>query len=429
VAALAAFLASFGVVGSDALWLVPLGAEVAHGHLPGSIPYAAAPSGGWHDMSALGQLVFWALYHALGGARGLVVAQTLAVATAFGALAHGLRRETSDGGVLLVSALVLVGSLTAVFVTAAALFSVALFAVLLALLEADARSPGRSVWWSVPLLALWANLHGGVLAGLGLLAFYLVFCRARRNPFTALAVLAASLVALGLNPTVWRTPQYFTGVLTSEVARRGEGLWAPLGTGGLDILLIAAAAVLGSIAVIGRGRVRLWEAVALACFAAGTVHVYRNGVWLLFVAAYPAARALRIRSPRPTMLLGATAILAAGALVSLVRGPVALRTEPLARVAAQTGEPVLADGYAGQQVVLAGGRVWVENPIDAFRRADQRLYLDWLAGRPAGDRAVDHARYVLVHPTTPPGRRAAIDRRLTRVARTPDAVLYRVRSR
>src|SRR5262249_44477435 len=39
VAALAALFASLGVVGSDALWLVPLGGEVAHGHLPRSIAY------------------------------------------------------------------------------------------------------------------------------------------------------------------------------------------------------------------------------------------------------------------------------------------------------------------------------------------------------------------------------------------------------
>ena len=66
------FLASLGLVGADALWLVPLGREVAHGHLPGSIPFATAASGGWHDVPALGQLVFWAGYHALGGIRGLI---------------------------------------------------------------------------------------------------------------------------------------------------------------------------------------------------------------------------------------------------------------------------------------------------------------------------------------------------------------------
>src|SRR5579862_1284300 len=95
VAALAAAVGALGVFGSDALWLVPLGREIAHGHLPGSIPFATAPTRGWHDVPAGGQLVFWALYRALGGLRGIVVAQSIAVAVGFGALAAGLRREAA----------------------------------------------------------------------------------------------------------------------------------------------------------------------------------------------------------------------------------------------------------------------------------------------------------------------------------------------
>jgi hypothetical protein len=71
--------------------------------------------------------------------------------------------------------------------------------------------------------------------------------------------------------------------------------------------------------------------------------------------------------------------------------------------------------------------VWVDNPIDAFRRSDQRLYLDWLAGRADGDGALDHASYVLVAPASPAGRRAARNARLARLGATDKAVLYRVR--
>ena len=66
VAALAAAVAAIGAIGSDALWLVPLGRIVAHGHLPGSIPWAAAPTGGWHDEPAGAEVVCWALYRLLG---------------------------------------------------------------------------------------------------------------------------------------------------------------------------------------------------------------------------------------------------------------------------------------------------------------------------------------------------------------------------
>ena len=414
VGALAAFIAAFGLVGGDALWLVPLGAKVAHGHLPASIPYATAPTGGWHDVPALGQLVLWALYHAFGGVRGVVVAQAIAVAVAFGSLAYGLRRESA----LVVSTIVLVATLPAVVVANAQLFSLVLFALLLLVLESES-----ALWVTVPLIIVWGNLHGGVLAGWALLACFVVFERRRAWP-----VLVAATVALGLNPALWRTPSYYAGVFHSEVAARSEGLWAPLGLGPFDVLLGVAAMSLMAVALRG-GRVRLWEAVALVGLAAATVHVSRNGVSLLFVAAYPAARALSLRSPSPRLLASAGVILAAGAVVSLARGPVTHGSPQLARDAARTGRPVLADAYLGQQVVLTGGRVWVENPIDAFRRPDQRVYLDWLAGRPSGDVAVEHAGYVLVQAASAAGRRAGRDPRLAVVEKTPDAVLYRVKRR
>ena len=77
VAALAATVASIGVVGADLPWLVPLGAVVAAGHCPASIGAAAAPTTGWHDALAGAQLLVSAVYDQLGG-RGLVGLQALA---------------------------------------------------------------------------------------------------------------------------------------------------------------------------------------------------------------------------------------------------------------------------------------------------------------------------------------------------------------
>jgi hypothetical protein len=61
------------------------------------------------------------------------------------------------------------------------------------------------------------------------------------------------------------------------------------------------------------------------------------------------------------------------------------------------GSPVLASGVMDEQVALAGGRIWVGNPIDAFSRADQAAYLDWLQGSAAGrDALAPQVRVVLV---------------------------------
>ena len=420
--------AALGVVGADALWLVPLGDRIVHGDLPGSIPYATAPSNGWHDVPAGGQVVFFAFYRAFGGDRGLVLAQALAAAVGLGALAHGLARQAARGAVLLVAALVVVGALPGFAVTNVSLFSLALFPVLLGLLESEADAPGRRIWLAVPLIAVWGNLHGAVLAGWALLACYLLVGRVRRRPAESAAVLAGATLALFANPELWQTPRYYWSVFGNEAARQGTGLWTPLRGRVFDLLLVAVFVLFAALASRRGLRLRAWEAVAVVGLAAATVHVARNGVWLLCVAAYPASRSLELRGPRVGTAALVAGALGVAAVAGIVEGPRHPGAAALAHRAARTGEPVLADSLLGQQVALAGGRVWLNNPLDAFARRDQRLYLAWLRGRPGGDGAVSHASLVLVEAGTSAARRARGDARLVQVASGGGGVLFRVRA-
>ena len=378
--------------------------------MPASIPFATAPTHGWHDVPAGAELAFWALYHVFGGARGIVIAQSAAVAIAFGALAAGLRRDAA----LPVCLVVIAGSIPAVAVAGVQLFSIALFSLLLLLLETESRS----VWLAVPLIAVWGNLHGGVLVGVGLLACYVVFRRHR-----ALPVLAASILALFATPALWHTPSYYAHVFDTVVAREGKGMWGPLGVSGFDIAFIVAGLILLA-AIFRRPNVLPWEAVALFGLGLGVAHAARTGTFFLFVAAYPAARGLGVRAIRPTVVTSAAIVFTALAVALVIKGPSGPGSKKLAMEAARNGKPVLAEPILGQQIALAGGRVWVDNPVDAFRRSDQQLYVDWLYGD--SNAAVAHASLVLVTPTSKAGRRAAHDPRLVRIAADAHAVLYRV---
>ena len=74
---------------------------------------------------------------------------------------------------------------------------------------------------------------------------------------------------------------------------------------------------------------------------------------------------------------------------------------------------------------MRAGASGSSNPIDAFRPADQRLYVDWLRGLPAGDAALAHApRAVLVRLDGEADRRLRADRDFRRVGSDPRAVLY-----
>jgi hypothetical protein len=416
----AAALAASAVVGADSRWLVAVGAIVAHGHLPDSLPVATAPTEGWRNVPVLGELIFHGLY-ALLGERGLVLAQVAAALTGFGALVAGLRRQGATAATTaVVGLLVLAGALPLVAVVRNELFSLALFPLLLLLLEEETRRPSRRLWLAVPLVAVWTNLHGTVLIGLFLLGAY-VLTRRRR----ALPVLAAALVAACATPVLWRTPEYYWSVAHNEAARLGVGLWSPLGTGRFDLLLMVCALVLLLAAVRGRAWF-LWELGGVVVLAAAALGAARLGIWLLFVAAYPAARGLRLRRPG-SVHVAVLAALAAFALAEVVRSPYDGGSRRLAGLAAQTREPVLADALLAEQVELAGGKVWVADPIDAFRHADQRLYLHWLDGEARGATAVDHARLVLVQKSSRAGRAAVADSRLARIAADRSAVLYRVR--
>jgi hypothetical protein len=419
---LAAAVASFGVVGADARWLAAIGSVIAHGHFVHSVPFATAPTAGWVNAPVLGELVFHWLW-ALLGDRGLVFAQVVAVLIAFTALARGLTRDITDRApAAAVLFFVLVGSLPAVLVARNQLFSLALFPLLLLLLERETNAPSRRIWLAVPLLVLWANLHGAVLVGYGLLAVYVVIARRR-----ALPVLVAATLALCATPELWRTPRYYASVADNEAARMGVGLWSPLGTGTADVLFVIAASTLIVIAVWpGTRRWYAWEAVAVVGLAAASIHAARLGTWLLVVAAYPAARSLQLRRPSTTPLL-VQAVLALAVVGGLAHTPFDAGSRALADVAARSGVPVLAEPVPAEQVAVAGGTIWVANPLEAFRHPDQRLYLDWAAGKARGGAAVEHAQLVLVLRDSAAGRAAAGDPRLVAVRRTRNAVLYRVR--
>jgi len=148
-------------VGADARWLAALGRTIlAQGSVPAGIPYAAAPSVGWVNVPVLGELVFHALQVA-GGDRGFLIAQLVATAAALTLLALGMRAlGAPDAARAVVLMLVFFAAAPSFLIVRAQLFSLLLFCVVLLLLRAESRSPSRRVWLLVPLIALWANLHG-----------------------------------------------------------------------------------------------------------------------------------------------------------------------------------------------------------------------------------------------------------------------------
>jgi hypothetical protein len=268
-------------------------------------------------------------------------------------------------------------------------------------------------------------LTGAVVAGA-----YLVFERGRLRPRESIAVALASLLALCANPALWHTPEYVLGVLQNEAARQAIGLWAPLSPRNwLDVAFALAAVALLAGAL--RSRPKLWELVALAGLTLLTLHAARGGMWLALFAVPLAATGFggQIRSGRlPRLARPVAFALVVVVFLGVAHGPLPSgATEPLMQrtLALAHGTPVLAEDLLAEQVADAGGRVWISNPIDAFRPADQKVYVDWLRGVPAGDAALGHApRAVLVRLDSKAEKRLRADSAFRRIDSDPRAVLY-----
>ena len=385
------FAALGGFVGADARWLAALGRDVTRaGSIPTGVPFAAAPTAHWHNAVVLAELSFYGL-HSLLGERGLMLAQLVAVAVAVIVLMQDARASgaspKSAGVAVLVAA---IGAFSVLVIARVQLFSLVLFPVLMALLRSEARKPSRRIWLAVPLIVLWTNLHGAVLIGVGITLVYLALSRFREDRWTSIAVGVGVLVALCMTPAGLASVSYYQGLLTNEAAARGTELWAPFSlTAPLDLVLLISAIVLAL--QLRRCRPKLWELVVLVGLAGATIQASRSGVWLLFFLAVSAARGLR--SPRwwDWIMPPLAALASIGLVAGIVRGPLVngAGSAVIARsIAMARGTPILADDAIGEQVALAGGRIWVGDPIDAFSKADQSTYLDWVEGRSSGLRAL-----------------------------------------
>ena len=125
----------------------------------------------WTAHGWLSGVVFYAVYSRL-GFNALIFIFALLVALAFWI---AFRRSDSHPFIAGFATLLGVWTVLPTVGVRPRVFSLLLSSVFLAILARYARSgTGRAIWWLVPLMPLWANLHGGFLIGLALIALTIV---------------------------------------------------------------------------------------------------------------------------------------------------------------------------------------------------------------------------------------------------------------
>ncbi|HUY96083.1 MAG TPA: hypothetical protein VMW47_00375 [Verrucomicrobiae bacterium] len=264
-------------------------------------------------------------------------------------------------GVLAVGAALWVLSSLQIWGPRSQTFTFTLAAVLVWLLDHHRRRGGRVIWWTVPLIAAWGNLHGGFIFGLGVFLVVVggeaianrlpqdgpVVVVAARVPWPrwrarAAALLLAALAAM-VNPNGPAVYRYPLELLSSHVAQsvlqewqspdfHSHAMW-PLLVLIVTTLLVAARAqrtALTDWLLAGAG-------LTLALYAVRNVPLFGLLVlplWADGAAGWAAVlRPPRIRAPAPAAArtrrargAAAVAVLALVALVTAARMVVAVRS-------------------------------------------------------------------------------------------------------
>ena len=181
---------------------------MAHGAVPASDPLSFSMHGAhWIAFEWLSEVIYAAVY-ALSGWAGVVALAAAAIALAVGLLTRFLLRELSPTPAMLmvvVAVMLLAPHMLARPHVLTLPIMVAWAAALVRCMDRGAPPP----YWALPLLVLWANLHGSVVLALGLIgpAVLEALLDEKRNegrrvllrwlPFTALAVAACCLTPYG----------------------------------------------------------------------------------------------------------------------------------------------------------------------------------------------------------------------------------------
>ena len=119
----------------------------------------------WIDQQWLAQLGLYGLWR-LGGVKlALFVHALLVTSGLVGAALFARTRGATARSVTWIAIPVLIAYYPVASVMRPQSFAFPLFAAVLWLVLADARQPSRRVFWTLPLLVLWTNLHGSVVLG------------------------------------------------------------------------------------------------------------------------------------------------------------------------------------------------------------------------------------------------------------------------
>jgi hypothetical protein len=304
----------------------------------------------WIDQQWLSQLLSYAIYLA-GGLRLVSLVNVIFLVAGVGGSVAAARKLGGPFLAVLVTFPACVALITPWREVRTQTFIVPLFVAVVYLLARDARdvrdgrAPSRRVYWCLPMLVLWANLHGTVTLGAGLVALRgLTIAWERRRQLTRqagawlrpLALTIGGPVSILLTPYGLSIIGYYHTTMVGGTLRQAVREWQPVTTQPVQAVVLLG---LAGVAIWSFGRnsskTTLWEKIALIALAAGGVSVWRNvlffGLFALMVVPVSLGLRTRAQASRPSRanlrlngaILALAAVLALGTAISTIVRPAA----------------------------------------------------------------------------------------------------------
>jgi hypothetical protein len=240
----------------------------------------------WVDQQWLGQYLLYELQHVGGLPLVLLVHAALVTLGLAGAAVLARRLGGSARSTTWVALPVLVAFWPGAAIMRPQSFAYPLFVAVLWLLLDDLRAHSRRVYLVLPLLVLWANLHGSVIVGAALVSGYgllelagSLWKKPRIIRVRALVLLLAPWLCMLASPYATSLPHYYRTVFSGSFGSYVTE-WAP------TTLTLAHASVyllaFGGLWLFGRtrGRASLFEQLAFVGLALLAFDAVRNSVWL-----------------------------------------------------------------------------------------------------------------------------------------------------
>ena len=324
-------LASYGLIVADSWMSLVSGREVIHNGLPHHETLTVIPAGReWIDQQWLAQIVLYGVHQGF-GIGGVAMFDVLLVGTAIGSAMAAARSLGATARSTFIVTLVCLFIAPWSWQIRAQAFALPLVVWCLWLAAAHVRRPSRRVFAALPLLVLWANVHGSVVLGAALVVLAAgTVGIARRSDRRALLEQAG--LAIGAVAAVFVTPygtkivDYYHLLLIDPPFGHVIVEWQRTRPGAITAVFFVVLVLAVPLVALAwrRGTMTTFEVLALALVTVGALQAVRGLAWFALAATVLLPNALdalvrkpdKIAAPRVNVAVAGVSVVAA--LVVLV---------------------------------------------------------------------------------------------------------------